>query len=402
MSYALIRDLLYADDADLVTHTEADLQSLLTAFDSTAEAFGLTINQKKTVVMYQPAPGKTYHPPTVYLKGKALKVVEKFVYLGGTLHHTGSLDSEVSSRIQKAADSFGKLEKKVWSQHGIKLRTKIMVYRAFVLSSLLYTAETWVTYARHIKALERFHQKCLRHILHIKWQSLTPDTEVLAQAGLSSIESMIHLYRLRWSGHVVRLEDDRIPKQLLYGELKLAKRPQFKPKKRFKDSLKDSLSKTGISWIGWENHAKDRAGWRRKIHNGVNAFEDSRVNHAKLKRAARKGDMNVLATSNYSFFPCPSCDKLCLSKAGLKSHQRSHGQQPTIDYSSGISHICQKCKKECKSAGGLKRHFSRMHKDDSNYTRPLPGGHMCSLCGFASRSLAGLKSHIRANTRKEN
>ena len=161
VSYALIRDLLYADDADLVTHTEADLQSLLTAFDSTAEAFGLTINLKKTVVMYQPAPGKTYYSPTIYLKGEVLKVVDKFVYIGGTLHRTGSLDSEVSSRIQKAADSFVKLEKKVWSQHGIKLQTKIMVYRTFVLTSLLYTSETWTTYARHIKMLERFHQKCL-------------------------------------------------------------------------------------------------------------------------------------------------------------------------------------------------------------------------------------------------
>ena len=401
VSYALIRDLLYADDADLVTHTEADLQSLLTAFDSTAEAFGLTINLKKTVVMFQPAPCKTYHPPTIYLKGEVLKVVDKFVYLGGTLHRTGSLDSEVSSRIQKAADSFGKLEKKVWSQHDIKLQTKIMVYRTFVLTSLLYTSETWTTYARHIKMLERFHQKCLRHILRINWQSLTPDTEVLAQAGLSSIESMIHLYRLRWTGHLVRLEDDRIPKQLLFGELSLGKRPQFKPKKRFKDSLKDSLAKTGIGWIGWENQAQDRVEWRQKIHKGVKAFEDSRVNHAKLKRAARKGDMNVLATSTYSFFPCPSCDKLCLSKAGLKSHQRSHIQQPTTDYSTAIDHICQKCKKECKSAGGLKRHFNRMHKDDSNYVHSIPGGHMCSLCGFVSRTLAGLKSHIRAHTRKD-
>ena len=205
--------------------------------------------------------------------------------------------------------------------------------------------------------LERFHQKCLRHILCINWQSLKPDTEVLAQAGLSSIESMIHLYRLRWTGHVVRLEDDRIPKQLLYGELSLGKRPQFKPKKRFKDSLKDSLAKTGISWIGWENHAQDRVEWRQKIHKGVKAFEDSRVNHAKLKRAARKGDMSVLASSTYSFFPCPSCDKLCLSKAGLIWHQRSHIQQPTTDYSTAINHICQKCKKECKSAGGLKAPF---------------------------------------------
>lgn len=213
---------------------------------------------------------------------------------------------------------------------------------------------------------------------------------------------MIHLNRLRWSGHVVRLDDDRIPKQMLYGELQIGKRPQSKPKKRYKDSLKDTLSKAGISCINWESQAKDRASWRQQIHKGVAGFEEARVNHAQIKRAARKGDKDVLATSTYSFFPCLSCDRLCLSKAGLKSHQRSHIRQPPTDYSVGIGYVCQKCNKTCKSAGGLKRHFNRMHKDDSNNTQPLPGGHMCSLCGFTSRSLAGLKSHVRAHNRKDN
>ena len=36
VSHTLIRDLLHADDTDLVSHTEEDLQSLVNAFDSTA------------------------------------------------------------------------------------------------------------------------------------------------------------------------------------------------------------------------------------------------------------------------------------------------------------------------------------------------------------------------------
>ena len=46
-SQSLVRELLYADDADLVSHTEEGLQSFVVAFDSTAKAFGLTINKKR-------------------------------------------------------------------------------------------------------------------------------------------------------------------------------------------------------------------------------------------------------------------------------------------------------------------------------------------------------------------
>ena len=58
--------------------------------------------------------------------------------------------------------------------------------------------------------------------------------------------------RLRWTGHVVRLEDYRIPKQLLYGELVNGKRKPSKPKVRYKDSLKDSLKNGGIDTNNWE------------------------------------------------------------------------------------------------------------------------------------------------------
>ena len=400
--YTVVRDLLYADDADLVAHTQEDLQSLIDCFDSTADAFGLTINQKKTVVMYQPAPGKTYLPPVINVKGRPLKVVDKFVYLGSTLSESGSLDKEISYRVKSGADSFGKLEYKVWSQHGIKIQTKVMVYCAFVLSCLLFSSETWSTYATHIKSLERFHQNCLRRILNIKWTSFTPDTEVLAKAGIPSIESMILKNRLRWSGHVVRLDDNRIPKQLLYGELATGIRPNHKPKLRYKDSLKGTLKKVGISADSWEHIAvEDKGKWRQLTHEKVKLFEESRVKHAVLKRNVRKRTENYqeLLGSDSSYQSCPQCDRICLSKAGLKSHLRSHELQPSHVYDLRDPTKCHICEKVCKSTGGLKRHL-KSHGD--NVDVPGHGASLtltCSQCDKQCKSLAGLKSHLRAHNR---
>ena len=89
----------------------------------------------------------------------------------------------------------------------------------------------------HIKTLERFHQKCLRHILGIKWQSMIPDTEVLVRGNIPSVESLVTLHRLRWAGRLVRLDDNRISMQLYFGELSLGKRSRGIPKLRFKVTL---------------------------------------------------------------------------------------------------------------------------------------------------------------------
>ena len=81
-----IRDMLFADDAALVSHSEDGLQRLLDRFSNSCELFGLTISLKKTQVMGQATPG----PPAMNIKGAELEVVHQFQYLyllSQTLYH---------------------------------------------------------------------------------------------------------------------------------------------------------------------------------------------------------------------------------------------------------------------------------------------------------------------------
>ena len=124
-----------------------------------------------------------------------------------SLSRDGTLDAEIHLRIQEASVAFGKLEKRVWSDRSISLKTKINVYKSYVLTTLLYSSETWTTYRWHPKWLEIVHQKCLRRILRISWQTCTPNTEVLHIADCLSIEAQMVCSQMRWSGHVVHMED---------------------------------------------------------------------------------------------------------------------------------------------------------------------------------------------------
>ena len=124
----------------------------------------LTISTKKTEAVHQPSPGKPYNEPIITVNGQNLKVVDKFTYLGSTLSGAVYIDDEVTSRIAKASVAFGRLCANVWERNGIKLDTKLKVYKAVVLPTLLYACETWTVY-RHAERLNHFHLSCLRQQL---------------------------------------------------------------------------------------------------------------------------------------------------------------------------------------------------------------------------------------------
>ena len=85
--------------------------------------------------------------------------------------------------FSKASAAFGRLRGSVWDRSGIRLDTKLKVYKAVVLPTLLYACETSTVYQRHAKRLNHFHTSCLRKLLKIKWQDRIPDTEVLKRQG---------------------------------------------------------------------------------------------------------------------------------------------------------------------------------------------------------------------------
>ena len=136
---------------------------------------------------------------------------------------------------------------------GFRTATKILVYKAVILTTLVYGCETWVAYRRHVKVLEQFQQRILRAILGVHWQD-----RILEQADTTSIEAHIVRSQLSWAGHVRRMSDTRRSKQLLFGELSSGKRKTGGQWKRYKDQLKANLKKCEMD-LQWETTADDRA-----------------------------------------------------------------------------------------------------------------------------------------------
>ena len=162
----VLDEFLFADDMAKGAPTEEKMQKGMDQISDSCDSYDLTISIKKTEVVYQPAPGKPYKEPTITVKGQRLQ----FTYLGSTLSKAVHIDDEVNARIAKASAAFGRLRGSIWDQSGIRLDTKLKVYRSVMLPTLLYACKTWTVYQRHAKKLNHFHTSCLRKLLKTKWQ----------------------------------------------------------------------------------------------------------------------------------------------------------------------------------------------------------------------------------------
>ena len=86
-----------------------------------------------------------------------------------------------------------------------------------------------------------------------------------------NIVEYIKIRRLGWAGHIMRKEEERIPKKILNGTI-YNTRPAGRPRTR----LEDVVQRDALKLLGMRR-------WRRKASNG------DELRHALREARARKG-----------------------------------------------------------------------------------------------------------------
>uniref|UniRef100_H3AWN1 C2H2-type domain-containing protein n=1 Tax=Latimeria chalumnae TaxID=7897 RepID=H3AWN1_LATCH len=119
------------------------------------------------------------------------------------------------------------------------------------------------------------------------------------------------------------------PKHTGTSQLSQGQRTRGDQRKRFKDTLKANIKKCGIDIINWEKLARDRATWRRLVREGTSYFEE---NHLALEAKKQqkceemKQDREIRGPTLPLATICSVCQRVCGSRIGLFSHQRTHLQ----------------------------------------------------------------------------
>jgi hypothetical protein len=172
----------------------------------------------------------------------------------------------------------------------------------------------------------------------------------------------------------VRMENDRIPKRVFYGQLPEAPRHPGGQKLRLKDTLRKQLNEIGVTQDSWEELALDRTTWRKTIIEGSQKFEERRIAKMVAKHDQRH---RILTGAINSAYICPQCNRDCLSRIGLSAHTRAH-QRRTEQQTATEEPVNRR-----QAAAAVAQY-------------------QCSICGKICKSGAALKSHSRAHTRSGN
>ena len=171
------------------------LQTLLTAYNVTSQKFGLKINAKKTEVMCIGLDSD------FFVDDFKLKNVERFKYLGSYVNRNCNLNAEITARIQAASNSYYSLKQRVFDNRD--------TYKQCILSIFLYGSETWTLYSHEIKQLRTVQQRHLQSILKIRWNDFVSNETVLSRSNVEDIETLLAQNRLRWLGHLCRMDNTR-------------------------------------------------------------------------------------------------------------------------------------------------------------------------------------------------
>jgi hypothetical protein len=212
-----VQDLDYADDIVVCGEDTKAVQATLDSLVTEVNRYGMQFSSVKCKVLLQDWTAAT---PSLTLMNEPLEFVNQFTYLGSIISAGGDITSEVSSRISKARMAFAGL-RHLWRRRDLSLRLKGRVYNASVRAVLLYGCESWPLRVSDIRRLTSFDHRCLRSISRVWWQQRVSNAElrrrVFGDTHNKELGYVIEFHRLRWLGHVLRMEEQRLPKRALFA-----------------------------------------------------------------------------------------------------------------------------------------------------------------------------------------
>ena len=206
------------------------------------------------------------HQPPAFEDMQHVSTVCRFlhIYIGSLITNNGSSSREITFRIAKAASAMNRLSNSLFRKQRISIQTKINIYRALVVSVLLYGCEAWATTLADRRRLEVFNMRCQRRLLRVFWQQHISNHSIRERTKQPPASSLLRQRRLRWFGHLHRMPSS-LPARRVYDfnpNIHGWKRPRGRLKTRWAESIKHDLNSAGLDTTNAVQMVIDRPQWK--------------------------------------------------------------------------------------------------------------------------------------------
>ena len=184
----------------------------------------------------------------VNIEGEDLENVYGFQYLGSLIQGDGEDTADVTSRMHMAQARFSELFL-LWDDHRLPATMKLRFYRTAVCSIFTHACEGWDMTQKVMKRINGFNSRSLHRITNKSYHSTatTPDFNLILA---------IRQRRLRYLGHILRMDSDRLVKRCFIAYVRGGNAPP--PGSLMMDCENSSIDDLIAA-------AEDRVGWRDSV-----------------------------------------------------------------------------------------------------------------------------------------
>lgn len=247
-----INNLRFADDIVIISKSLEELKIMLEQLAVKSEERGLHMNTSKTKFM------SSEDHTSLEINNNKIEQVISYVYLGQLITMEDRSEQELERRRALAWKKFWGLKRILKARVSLKIKTKIL--QMCVFPTLIYGCQTWALKKELLSKLKATQTTMYRSILGIKKKDKVRNSKLHERIKLHPIEKTIKKLKLKWAGHVARMEEGRWAVQMTKWKPQGRKRKRGRQKVRWEDEIQQDCG------TRWQSMAQNRDLWKGKTN----------------------------------------------------------------------------------------------------------------------------------------
>ncbi|XP_060525285.1 uncharacterized protein LOC132701394 [Cylas formicarius] len=168
--------------------------------------------------------------------GQAIKSCETYKYLAMYISSSGTLDYAIKERNNQGRKAITMLNTLLWDEK-ITIRNKHLTYNTIIKSIVTYSSEVWPLKERTMRTLEATEMDFWRRAAGRLRTERVPNEVIRTTMKVGhTISDEIRTKQLKWYGHVQRMEEQQLPKQILTWT-PTGRRKRGRPRKSWREGI---------------------------------------------------------------------------------------------------------------------------------------------------------------------